>query len=70
MSSTDYTEFSVTLLHKTVKAVLLDFETAEVWVPLSVLSDDGREAVDDAEVDDVIDVEIATWFADKEGLNE
>ena len=49
------------------KAVCLDIDGTEVWVPKSVLEHEGDE-LEDAERGDHVDVSIKTWFAKKEGL--
>jgi hypothetical protein len=53
-------------LHATEKAVLLDIDGEEIWVPLSVLN--GPDDVDCYERGDEGDFDIAGWFAKKEGL--
>lgn len=56
---------SGTVLRKSGKAVLVDRGHGdESWIPLSVIEDGG----DDIDVGDEVDLEVASWFARKEGL--
>ncbi len=60
-----YTTVGVSkVLQETALAFLFETEDGETWVPKSVLESPDDIAVDDEE----IEVEVAAWFAEKEGL--
>ena len=52
------------VVRETDKAFLFLLDSGETWVPKSVVED----ADDIAEGDDDLEVEVAKWFAEKEGL--
>jgi len=53
--------------HETAKALLVRFENGdELWVPKSVIAEDDLGTF---EIGDVVELNIATWFAEKEGLS-
>lgn len=54
---------TVTVIHLTRKAALCDIEGDEHWLPFSVV--DGLE---DADKGDTVEVEIPSWFCDKNGI--
>lgn len=67
MSDTSYVPVECLIRHLTQKAALvleLD-EGREVWVPLSVIHE---EDLGDLEVGLEVEINVAEWFADKEGL--
>lgn len=66
----DFETLSGIFVHSTDKAVLIDFGTGEEWVPLSVLSEDSRDEVENGNVarGDTLDVEIRKWFVEKASL--
>jgi len=58
----------VTVLHVTDAALKIRLpDDNVVWIPKSVVHDDS-ELTADAAVDDVGDLEVRRWFAEKEGL--
>lgn len=59
----DRVEFFVVTLRESDKAVLLDIEGEEVWVPKSLFDDDEWP-----EVDCEGDITLPEWFAIQEGL--
>lgn len=56
-------EFYAEVLHETEMAVLCEVDGDEVWIPRSVIEDG-----EDLETGDTGDIEVAEWFAIKEGL--
>ncbi len=70
MMAEKYDELAGTLIARTKKAALVDYGTGEVWTPLSVLSEESRREVEEAEPGggEEIDFEVAHWFVEKEGL--
>lgn len=52
------------VLQETALAFLFETEESEVWVPKSVIEEPDEIAVDDED----IEVNVKTWFAEKEGL--
>lgn len=52
------------VVRETGRAFLFLTEDGEVWVPKSVIED----ADEIAEGDDDLEIEVAEWFANKEGL--
>lgn len=63
---TNYVELSVTYLHETADAVLIeDGDGREVWLPKSQLNDFSEHAYDRGEA---IEIEVAEWLAMKRGL--
>lgn len=69
MSKTEYVTVSAFVLKLTEKAALLSIDDAgkdvERWVPLSTI-ENGDDLVEDG--DETVDVHIAKWFCDKEGI--
>ncbi len=60
----DFTTVEGTYLHETDKAVLVEVDGDEVWIPFSCC--DFVEGSHDR--GDSITLEVATWFAEKEGM--
>lgn len=50
------------------RAVLLDYEEHDTrrWTPISLLSDECRGRVEEAQVGDVVGVEVEDWWARRE----
>jgi hypothetical protein len=53
-----------TIIRETEKAFLILFESEEVWVPKSVLINP-----EDIPSSGTVDLEVARWWADKEGIS-
>ena len=49
-------------------AVLVRIDEDERWLPFSVLDEDTRELLESACGDGVRALEVAVWFAEREGL--
>lgn len=64
----EYVTFRGEFKHYTEKAVLFD---RDVWIPKVCLSDRSCNSVeaDEFQRGEEIEVEVAKWFADKEGLS-
>ncbi len=60
----DLAGIDVTIMHMTDAAVLVSTGLNETWIPRSVIADD----MDNYEVGEEAYLEIAEWFAIKEGL--
>ena len=60
----DFEILTCNVVKETDFAFLLDDGTEEFWCPKLVI----KNADEISEFDDAIDVEIATWFCEKEGL--
>lgn len=58
-------QVSGTVVRVTPKAVLFEIDEEEVWIPRSVINGGERQ---EFEVDDEIDFDVPTWFAEREGL--
>lgn len=74
MSKTQYIPVSACVIRTTDKAVLLRFESEEErWVPRSVIEDGSDVVVGDFDAEmehyDSVDIHIAKWFAEKEGMD-
>lgn len=54
----------VKVKRETDLAFLFELESSELWVPKSVIEEPDDVAVDDED----IEVNVKTWFAEKEGL--
>lgn len=67
MSDTSYVPVECLIRHLTQRAALvLELEEGrEVWVPFSVIHEDDLA---DLEVSMEVEINVATWFAEKEGL--
>ena len=63
----DYVELSVEYLHHTEKAVLVKDGDNEIWIPKSLISDDAPD-FDDLERHEAVEIPVAEWFAEEEGL--
>lgn len=60
----DTTTIECVYLHETGKAVLVDIDGDETWIPLSVTD----YAENSCERGDSLTLEVKTWWAEKEGL--
>ena len=58
------TALSGKVLRESAKAYLFDHGDGEVWIPKSVVTD----MTEDWSIGETIDLFVATWFAEKEGL--
>ena len=68
MSGSDPAELGAgRVVNTTDKALLVEVDGSETWLPKSVLHEDS-EIAEDAGVDDEGLVVVKKWFADKEGL--
>lgn len=67
MSASGYVHLFVDqILRETAKAFCVDLDGEELWIPKSVISD-----ADDYEVGDFdVELSIAEWFAEKEGIGQ
>lgn len=65
MRETTYTPIEGVIQHITKKAVLINVGGDEVWVPMSVIFEDDLAEL---EVGELMEINIAEWFAEKEGL--
>ncbi|MFH1505661.1 MAG: hypothetical protein ABIE94_01585 [archaeon] len=67
-----YEELSFIYLHNTDLAVLVteteDEEGPDVWIPLSVINEGNEIDFNDYDRGDLIELEVAVWFALREGL--
>lgn len=69
--SDDYVTVSVKLKARTKKAVMLSVgDTVErgAWVPRSCLHGADDKKVDEADIDDEMELRIMEWIAEREGL--
>ena len=57
-------EIEAEIVHLTDNAVLVEVGETETWIPKSVIVDD----LESASPGDQVTLEIAEWFAEKEGL--
>lgn len=57
---------SVTVIRKSAKAILVDYEGVEEWVPFSVIHDDS-EVYHESNVGDVGILVIPEWLAEEKG---
>lgn len=49
-------------------AVLVRDADDEQWIPRSVISIDSLAEYEEADVGDMLEIEVETWFLEKEGL--
>lgn len=54
------------VLHETDLAFLLEIDGDEIWIPKSVINFDESEEIEVGNI--MLEISIAQWFADKEGL--
>lgn len=66
MSDEGYELGEALVLTVTEKAVLVQVEGEEIWVPKSILHEDS-EIDEESEKDDEGDVLVKTWWAEQEG---
>lgn len=65
----DYESLAVTFIRRTFKAALLDYGFGDpVWTPMSCLSAESADEVARADKGDLIEVEVAGWWARREDL--
>jgi hypothetical protein len=63
-----YTAVSISVIAVTAKAILCDFGYGQqFWVPKSCFEDEDQ--ADDLQINENTDVEIATWFLDKNEID-
>ena len=66
MSRNDPVEVTVTFLHATASAVLVEHCELEIWLPRSALTYDGDfDLLDRGEL---VDIEVQEWLAFERGL--
>lgn len=65
--SKKYEELDANFITSTTEAVLLDDGYNRGWIPLSVLSEESRNIVADADNYDELTLEVETWFLIKDG---
>ena len=69
--SDEYVTVTATMRKRTAKAVLLDIGdgvSRGAWVPRSCLHFMSDKAVDDAALDDELELRVREWIAEREGL--
>lgn len=54
------------VLHETDLAFLLEIDGDEIWIPKSVINFDESEEIEVGNI--LLEISVAQWFADKEGL--
>lgn len=61
----DYEKFVVKLIHETEKAILVEYDDQEIWLPKSQL-DDFDEFV--YQEKDIITIEVADWLVEEKEM--
>ncbi len=67
MSEDKFTEITCTFVTQTENAVLIDEGAKQLWVPKSII-EFGDLEIEDCRADDLLELNIATWFCVKNGL--
>ena len=60
------TRFEVELKHETSKAMLVEFEGEEMWIPRSQIKDEEYDSVEGE--DFLVAIWIPKWLADEKGM--
>lgn len=63
-----YVTVSGKLLRRTVKAVLIESEGVEAWLPLSCLGLGTDRAAENTALHEEVELEVAEWIARDKGL--
>jgi hypothetical protein len=63
-----YVRVDCTFVTRTKKAVLVEVNDREVWIPRSVLSAAADAWVENAEEGQDKDLSVREWFAEREGI--